>query len=82
MSYQVRLSPIAQKFLDRLQDDDAERILKKLKTVTRNPFRYLEHYEGQGYKLRIGNFRALIDVELKERILYVRILDKRGRVYK
>ena len=57
-------------------------ILNKLKDIEENPFRYLEHYEGKGYKLRIGYYRALIDVDFNEKILKVRILDKRGRVYK
>jgi len=41
----------------------------------------LEHYEGQGYKLRIGDYRALIDVDNQRKILFVRVFDKRGRIY-
>ena len=82
MKYEVRLSLIAQKTFDRLQDDVAERIGEKLKMVADDPFRYLQHFEGQGYKLRIGDYRLLIDVDSTERILFVRVLDKRGRIYK
>ena len=34
-----------------------------------NPFRFLEHYEGDDvYKLRIGDYRALIDIDFSERL--------------
>ena len=60
-----------------------ERIRRKLKETAINPFYYLEHFEGKDYyKLRIGDYRALIDVDFKSKIIYVRVLDKRGRIYK
>ena len=50
--------------------------------IKENPFRYIEHYEGKYYKIRIGDFRALIDIDFQRKILFVRIFDKRRRVYK
>ncbi len=55
--------------------------LEKLKCE--NPFHYLEHYEGKDYyKFRIGDYRALIDVDFQNKSLKVQVLDKRGRIYK
>jgi len=82
MSFAIEWDQKAFKFLDKLQKDVAERILDKLEEVREDPFRYLEHYEGDGYKFRIGDYRALIDADIENRILIVRILDKRGRIYK
>jgi len=82
MSYEIELSPKADKFLDKLSKDIALRILNKIKKLRENPFRYLEHYEGDYYKLRIGDYRALIDADFSNRKLIVRIIDKRGRIYK
>ena len=83
MSFAVSFSPQAQKFLDRLQKDVALRITGKPRQVAEAPFRFLEHYEGtDDYKLRIGDYRALIDVDLPAQVLKVRVLDKRGRIYK
>ncbi len=82
MNYSIRLSSKAQKFLDRLNKKMSLRIIEKMEKIKENPFHYLEHYEGEGYKLRIGNCRALIDVDFENKILLVRILDKRGRIYK
>jgi mRNA interferase RelE/StbE len=83
MSFSVSLDKGADKFLDKLPSDVALRIIKKLEKVEKEPFRFLEHYEGKNiYKLRIGDYRALIDVDFDRKILFVRVLDKRGRVYK
>lgn len=83
MSYSIEFSRAAFKFIDKLQKDVALRIIEKLEQVKIDPFRYLEHYEGDScYKLRIGDYRALIDVDFEGKILYIRVFDKRGRVYK
>ena len=81
MSYSIIWKPKPLKFLNKLQKDIALRILDKIDSVNDNPFRYLEHYEGEDcYKLRIGHYRALIDVNLKDRILIIEF-DKRERIY-
>jgi len=83
MSYFIKWSPQSSSFLDELETNIAKRILKKLDEVKENPFRYLEHYEsGNGYKLRIGDYRMVIDVDFQNKILFIRVFDKRGRVYK
>jgi len=82
MSYGIELTPKSDKFLNKLPKEIALRIIGKLKQLMENPFRYLEHYEGDGYKFRIGDYRALIDVDFVNKILKVRVLDKRGRIYK
>ena len=83
MIYAVRLLPMAESFIDSLDKKVAERIAKKLRMVGKNPFRYLERYAGRGrYKLRIGKYRALIDVDSANHELLVMALDKRSRIYK
>lgn len=82
MTFDIGWQPSARKFLRKLPFDIAKRIVKKLKQLEENPFRYLEHYEGDGYKFRTGDYRALIDVDTENRILVIRVLDKRGRIYK
>lgn len=82
MNYSIKWHPQASNFLDELQKDIIERILKKLDKVKENPFRYIEHYEGKYYKIRIGDFRLLLDIDFKNKILFVEVLDKRSRIYK
>ena len=81
MSYEIVWHPTAAKYVEKLSQHIAKRILDKFDEVVVDPFRYLEHFEGEGYKLRIGDYRALIDVDLGKRILKVRVFDKRGRIY-
>ena len=39
-------------------------------------------YEGDYYKLRIGDYRALINIDFENKILKIEVIDKRGRIYK
>ncbi len=82
MSFSIEWDERALNFLKKLQRDVSERILKKIKSIKENPFHFLEHYEGEYYKLRIGDYRALVDIDFNNRILTIQVLDKRGRVYK
>jgi len=82
MSYEVKFTNQAKKFLKKLDKKDRSRILDKFEELKDNPFRYLEHYEGDGYKFRIGEIRSIVDVYQDKKILSVRIMDKREKVYK
>ena len=79
MTYNVVLSSQAAKFLHK-QDSHIQRRLHRGLALLRDPFKVLEHFEGPGYKLRIGDYRALCDVEGKT--VLVRVLENRGRLYK
>ena len=81
MNFEITWHPKAAKYVDKLPKHLSVRILNKLDEVVLNPFRYLEHYEGEGYKLRIGEYRALVDVDFHNSILKIRVFDKRERVY-
>ena len=81
MSYAILWHPKAAKNVEKLPKESAIRILHKLDEVALDPFRYLEHFEGQPYKLRIGEYRALIDVDFQKKILKIQVLDKRERIY-
>ena len=79
MTFDVVLSPQALKFLQRQDLHIQQRIRKALRLLV-DPFSVLEHFEGEYYKLRIGGYRALCDIDQKT--VLVRILEHRGRVYK
>lgn len=82
MSYGIKWNPKPSKYLEKLPKEIASRILGKVDIIKDNPFRYLEHYEGADvYKLRIGNYRLLIDVDFSNKILRIRVVEHRSRVY-
>lgn len=83
MTYTVEWHPKASKALAKLPRDLLEHIFNKINEVTQDPFRFLEHFESKGvYKLRIGDYRALVEVDFQKKILYIQVFDKRGRIYK
>lgn len=83
MSYSIKWKPKPLKFINKLPKNIALRIWNKLDKLKENPFRYLEHYEGEDvYKFRVGDYRTLISVDLEKKILMIEVLDKRGRIYK
>jgi mRNA interferase RelE/StbE len=66
MTFTIRWSRQAERFLGKLPRQIAHRIVTKVNTIRDDPFRFLEHYEGAAiFKLRIGNYRLLMDVDLK-----------------
>lgn len=82
MNFLIKLHPNVEKFINKQNKDISERIRARLKLLETNPFRYLEHFEGDDcYKFRLGVYRALIDVDFERKIVFVRILDHRGRIY-
>ena len=82
MSYSVEWHPKTRKFLTKLPSGVSARIVLKVKEVQEDPFRYLEHYEGNDYyKLRVGDYRLLIDVDNKNKVLLVQIIGHRSNIY-
>ena len=65
MKYEIFWHPKAAKYVETLPEEIRNRVMKKLGEVEEDPFRFLEHFEGGGYKLRIGEYRAIIDVDFE-----------------
>ena len=48
-----------------------------------NPFRYFVKLEARlDYKLRVGNYRAIADINKKEKIITINLIGHRRNVYK
>lgn len=83
MVYKIELSSKSKAFIKKSQGDISDRIIAKLYSLKNNPFRYVEHYSEKGlYKMRIGDFRALLDIDPKRTVIFVRVIGKRSRIYK
>ncbi|MEK6936724.1 MAG: hypothetical protein AABW58_01495 [Nanoarchaeota archaeon] len=82
--WRVLLSQDVQKFLRKQDNSISERLRKGLeKLKTENPFHFLEHFEGEDYyKYRIGEFRALVDIDFSNKILRIQVIDNRKKIYK
>ena len=82
MAWAVKWHPKAYQILKKLPKEILHRVFNRLDMVKEEPFRFLEHYEGERvYKLRIGDYRALIDVDFQNKFLLIRVFDHRSRIY-
>ena len=60
-----------------------ERIARKLQTVALNPERHLTRLSSvEAYKLRVGDYRAIVDVDWQREVLYVLSVGHRSTVYR
>jgi len=83
MSYEVKYDPKAVKQLEKLPKDIARRIVKRMRQVSEDG-RGIETLKDEqyGFKVRVGNYRVIIDLSYNPSIIWVRVIDHRGRVYK
>ncbi len=82
MTHAIRFSSKALKNIEKLPKELQTHVFDKFVEVSKDPFRYLERFSHpKYYKLRIGDYRALIDVDFENKILFVKIFDHRGRIY-
>jgi mRNA interferase RelE/StbE len=80
--YSIRIEENAEKFLKKLDKKDAEMILEKIYGLRDNPFRFLKRLQGDKlWRLRIANYRAIIDVIVSANILTVIRIGHRKNVY-
>ncbi|MCX6742325.1 MAG: type II toxin-antitoxin system RelE/ParE family toxin [Candidatus Pacearchaeota archaeon] len=59
-----------------------QRIWDKLQVCKEDPFRFLEHLEEiDGLKLRIGDYRVILDVDKTNQVLRVLKVGHRKNIY-
>lgn len=79
---EVYVSEEAADWLANAEPDVRERIRKKLDSITDFPGHYLKRLSGSAlYRLRVGDYRVIIDWDKDDDVLRVRRIDKRDRVY-
>ena len=69
-------------FISNLEREMRDRIWNKLQQCKQDPFRFLEHLEEiSGFKLRIGDYRLIIDVDNLTKTLNVLKAGHRKNIY-
>ncbi len=78
----TELSPQAVKYFKRLDEVTRKRIVKAFQKLEQEPPQGdIKKMQGKdGYRLRIGKYRALFDIKDNKIIVYD--LDVRGQIYK
>ena len=68
--------------LNKLEKEIKERIWEKLQQCKENPFRFLEHLaEISGFKLRIGDYRAIVDIDKANQTIKILKVGHRKNIY-
>ena len=80
--YSILIEENAEKFLRKLQKKDSEMILNKIYSIRENPFRYLKRLQGEKlWRLRIGDYRVVVDVIVSNNKIIVVRVGHRKNVY-
>lgn len=82
MSYSVLLHPKAAEFLRKLDEDLKDRIRKALKELKESPEKKGERLQStRFFRIRIGDYRAIYQIDRNERKVIVLFIGHRRDVY-
>ena len=83
MSYQIIFSEFAIKQLDKLPQNIQKRIISTLKRCKIRPYPHVKKLVGSKYfRLRVGDYRIILDIIEKKLIIHVIELGHRKKIYK
>ncbi len=82
MTYQVIFSDLALKQLRKLDGQIGQRIISTLERIRIRPDAYVKKLVGdEGYRLRVGNYRVILDLDQEKLIILVLRIGHRRNVY-
>ena len=80
--YSIQIEKNAEEFLKKLDKKKAELILNKIYSIRDNPFRFLKRLQGDKlWRLRIADYRAIVDVIISANKIIVLRIGHRKSVY-
>ncbi|MCU0851347.1 MAG: type II toxin-antitoxin system RelE/ParE family toxin [Candidatus Thermoplasmatota archaeon] len=69
--------------LGKLEKKIRKRIFEKIHSTKENPFHYFEKLTARNeYKLRVGDYRIIADIDEKTKRISILFIDHRKNVYK
>ncbi len=81
--YKVFFSYNAEKQFNKLDNITQKRIINVLERIKIRPFNFVKRLAGLPYySLRIGDYRAILDIRIKESVIFVVEVGHRSRIYK
>ena len=81
--FRVEFSELAADEFRKPDKSVRERIARKLRMVTLDPARHLTRLRSvEAFKIRVGDYRAIVDVDWQQRIVYVLSVGHRSTVYR
>jgi len=81
--YELVFDEEAVNFLNKLPEYLKKRIFNKITSTKENPFHFFEKLtERKDYKLRVGDYRVIADIDRNSKRIEVTIIGHRKNVYK
>lgn len=83
MAHELVLTETLVSSLEQYEQEDAERIIDKLERIVAFPDHFLDRLKNHpGYKLRVGDFRVLVDWDKESEVLYAIDAFERKKEYR
>ena len=80
--YEITFDKKALEFLNKLEYKIKERIFEKIISTKEKPFRYFQKLSYRdGYKLRVGGYRVIADIDKNFKKIKIRIIMHRKNIY-
>lgn len=80
--YEVIFDEEAIDFLNKSSNNLKKRIFNKILSTKENPFRFFERLKGRSdYKLRIGDYRAIADIDESLKKIQITAIGHRRNIY-
>lgn len=81
--YEVIFDPEAIEFLEKSEKQLAKRIWDKIMSTKKNPHHFFERLiRIRGYKIRIGDYRAIADIDDNRKRIEITLIGHRKNIYK
>jgi mRNA interferase RelE/StbE len=73
VTYKLIIRPSAECDLDSLSDKEVEQIVRRIVQLINNPrpFGIQKLTDGEGYRIRIGKYRILFEIDDKKRVIFI-----------
>ena len=82
MTYEILFSDRALKHLKKMERDIQERVITVLERIRIKPEKYVTKLVGDpGYKLRVGDYRVIMDIDSKKLQVLVLKIGHRKNIY-
>jgi len=83
MSYDIIFTDTSRRQFRKLEKDVQERIINALERIRIRPESYVKKLVGDpGYRLRVGDYRVIFDIQKSELIILVIKIGHRKNIYK
>ena len=82
MTYEVLFSDLALKQLRKLDREMRQRIITTIERIRIRPDTYIRKLIGDvGYRLRVGNYRVILDIDKEQLVILILRIGHRRNVY-